>query len=349
MKKIKRFFLWLSALLLVAYFLGPKPEKPELNTDLPTAPASLATVDNYITQKEAALPVKTDNQARIFWANDSLKERTDYCVLYLHGFSASWYEGYPAHLKFARRFGANLYIPRLHDHGLDTEDPLFDMTPDKLWNSAKEALVLARRLGKKVIVMGTSTGGTLALKLAADFPEYVHALILYSPNIRINDKFAFLLSKPWGLQIGRKAVGGNYRITSNDFNSKDCQYWYCKYRVEGLVYLQQLIDATMNRKTFNRVTAPAFLGYYYKDKEHQDETVRVDAMLKMFDQLGTSPDRKVKQAFPEAGSHVIACELTSGCVDEVVAATISFGENVLGLSPVPAADSVAMELDYLPD
>jgi hypothetical protein len=54
-------------------------------------------------------------------------------------------------------------------------------------------------------------------------------------------------------------------------------------------------------------------------------------MLKMFDQLGTLPTQKVKKAFPEAGQHVIACELTSGCVDEVIAETISFGEEILGL------------------
>ncbi|WP_340110810.1 alpha/beta hydrolase [Maribellus mangrovi] len=333
MKRIKNFLAILILLIIVTYLLGPKPDEPELNKDLPSISASIATMDSYIEKKEAAFNIKPDNESRIFWANDSIHERTEYCVLYLHGFSASWYEGYPAHVEFAKHFGFNLYTPRLHAHGLVTEDPLMDMTPDKLWNSAKEALMVARSLGKKVIIMSTSTGGTLGLKLAADFPEYVDGLILYSPNVRINNNSAFLLSKPWGLQIGRKSIGGKYRVTNEDFDSKDCQYWNCKYRVEAIVYLQQLVESTMKKSTFTHVTAPVFLGYYYKDENHQDETVRVDAMLKMFDLLGTIPSQKVKKAFPEAGEHVIACELTSGCVDEVIAESIKFGEEILGLEP----------------
>ncbi|MBW6535462.1 MAG: hypothetical protein K0B11_10665 [Mariniphaga sp.] len=334
MKKLKRFLLILLLILVAGYLLGPKPPKPELNKNLSSPPVSIFSMENYIKKKEAEFHVRPDNESRIVWANDSLIERTDYCLLYLHGFSASWYEGYPANVEFAKHFGMNVYMPRLASHGLETEDPLIDMTPDNLWESAKEALMVARSLGKNVIIMSTSTGGTLGLQLAADFPEYVDGLILYSPNIRINNGAAFLLSKPWGLQIGRKFNGGKHRITNEDFNSKDCQYWYCKYRMEAVVFLQQLVDATMNKSTFNRVTTPVFLGYYYKDENNQDETVKVSAMLKMYDQLGTYDDRRVKVAFPDAGDHVIACELTSGSVDEVISETVKFGEDVLGLNSV---------------
>lgn len=333
MKRIKRFFLIVILLAIITYLLGPKPPKPELNKDLPSISASIANVESFVERKEAAFSVKPDNESRIFWANDTLKERTDYCVLYLHGFSASWYEGHPAHERFASHFGYNLYVPRLHDHGLVTGDALMDMTPDKLYASAKEALMIARSLGRKVIIMSTSTGGTLGLKLAADFPEYVDGLILYSPNIKVYNKTMVLLSKPWGLQLGRKVMGGKYRISEDDPESEDCKYWNCKYRVEALVYLQQLLDATMTKETFGRVSVPVFLAYYYKDDENQDNTVSVDAMLDMFKELGTLPNQKVKKAFPEAGDHVIACELTSGSVEEVIAETIRFGEGILGLSP----------------
>lgn len=333
MKKIKRFFGILILLAIVVYLLGPKPPKPDLNKNLPSISASIGNIEDFVKQNDAGLKIKPDNESRIVWYNDAVRERTNYCLLYLHGFSASWYEGYPANMEFARHFGCNAYFPRLADHGIDTTDALVNMKPDRLWESAKNALMVARSLGKKVIIMSTSTGGTLSLKLAADFPEYVDALIMYSPNVRINSGAAFLLSKPWGLQIGRKATGGKYRITNEDFDSKDCQYWDCKYRVEALVYLQQLVDASMKKETYKNVTAPVFLGYYYKDKDHQDQTVKVSAMLKMFNQLGTPADKKVKKAFPDAGEHVIACELTSGCYQQVLAETIKFGEEDLGLKP----------------
>jgi alpha-beta hydrolase superfamily lysophospholipase len=251
--------------------------------------------------------------------------------LYLHGFSASWCEGFPANVEFARYFGCNAYFPRLASHGIETEDALIDMSPDRLWESAKEALMVARTLGKKVIIMSTSTGGTLALKLAADFPEYVDGLILYSPNIRINNNAAFLLSKPWGLQIGRKVTGGKHRVLTENVDSIYCNYWYCKYRVEALVFLQQLVDETMTRQTFKNVNEPVFLGYYYKDKTHQDNIVKVSAELKMFSQLGTRAESKVKVAFPEAGDHIIASKHKSGAYNDVIAETIRFGKEILKL------------------
>jgi len=334
MTKVFRFLAIVILLTVIVYLMGPKPPQVELSKDMPSISASIGNIENYAEKNDEGLTLKPDNESRIIWANDSVKERTGYSLLYLHGFSASWYEGYPANIEFAKYFGCNAYFPRLASHGIETEDALIDMTPDRLWESAKEALMVARTIGKKVIIMSTSTGGTLALKLASDFPEYVDGLILYSPNIRINNNAAFLLSKPWGLQIGRKETGGTHRIVNDDFDSKVCQYWNCKYRVEAIVFLQQLVDETMTKQTFKNVNEPVFLGYYYKDDTHQDEVVKVDAMLTMFDNLGTSPEQKVKMAFPEAGDHVIASEITSGACKEVIAQTIKFGEDILKMRPV---------------
>ena len=130
MKKLKRYLLILLLVLVAGYLLGPKPPKPELNKNLPSLPTSVRNLESYIAEKESEYSVRPDNESRIFWANDSLKERTDYCLLYLHGFSASWYEGYPANVEFAKHFGMNAYMPRLASHGLETEDALVDMTPD---------------------------------------------------------------------------------------------------------------------------------------------------------------------------------------------------------------------------
>jgi len=242
-------------------------------------------------------------------------------------------EGFPVNEDFPKRYGCNAYLARLASHGLVTDSALIDMTPYRLYESAKQALVISGQLGKKVIIMGTSTGGTLALKLAADFPQLVYGLILYSPNVRIKQKASVLLSKPWGLQIARLNFGGEYRVMEDTKKGEICKYWYCKYRAEGPVYLQQLVDATMKDKVFVKVKCPLFLGYYYKDEQHQDETVEVKAGLKMFKRVSTPESQKRAQAFPEAGSHVIACNLTSKSVAEVAKATYRFAEEVLRMTP----------------
>ncbi len=334
MKKFLTITFSLLCILGIVYLAGPKFPAPRLNNELPSNYLRTAEVETYIKSKEAQLKIKPDNESRIIWANDSLKNKTTYCLLYLHGFSASWYEGNPVHIDFARRYGMNLYIPLLAAHGLETPDPLLDMTPDRLYESAKEALVIAHKLGEKVIVMGTSTGGTLMLKLASEFPELMAGLILLSPNIAINNPAAFLLSKPWGLQIARSVYKGNYRITDTNFASEACQYWNCKYRLEAVVYLQQLVEATMTKETFRKVKQPVFLGYYYKDEAHQDQTVRVDAMLKMFDQLGTPENLKQKIAFPDAGDHVIGGKIYSKSWQDVEKSSYQFAEEKLRIVAV---------------
>lgn len=334
MKKILLIIASFLGILALVYLAGPTFPKPELSNKLPEIQVPISEFEAYLTAKNSDLKIKPDNESRILWANDSLKNKTPYCLLYLHGFSASWYEGNPVHIDFARRYGMNLYIPLLASHGIETPDPLIDMTPGRLYESAKEALVLAQSLGEKVILMSTSTGGTLSLKLASEFPELMDGLILLSPNVAINNPAAFLLSKPWGLQVARLVYKGNYRVTDPDFASEGCKYWNCKYRLEAIVYLQQLVDATMKQNVFANITEPVFLGYYYKDKQHQDQTVKVDAMLKMYEQLGTPENLKQKVAFPEAGEHPIGCRLVSKAWQDVEKASYVFAEEKLGLVPI---------------
>jgi esterase/lipase len=332
----KKLFITASiiSVLVIFYLAGPKPPNPILSSELPILDIQTADVESYLKGKEVTMPIKPDNQSHLFWANDSLKDKTPYCLLYLHGFSASWYEGKPVHIDFANRYGMNLYAPILASHGIITPDPLLDMTPDRLYESAKEALVMAHLLGEKVIIMSTSTGGTLSLKLASEFPEMVDGLILLSPNIAINNPAAFLLSKPWGVMVARAAYMGKYRVTNTDTASEDCHYWNCKYRVEAVVYLQQLVENTMTEETFSNVKLPVLLEYYYKDAAHQDGVVKVDAMLKMFSQLGTPDSLKQQIALPEAGTHTIGSQLFSKSWLEVEKTSFVFAEEKLHLVPI---------------
>ncbi|MEG1737228.1 MAG: alpha/beta fold hydrolase [Odoribacter sp.] len=330
MKKRYMIPLFIIVLLVIIFQMGPKMSRIELSNELPVVPVGIDSISEYVRDREASLPVKPDNEGIIVWG-DSVAKPTEYVLLYLHGFTASRFEGSPVTQNFVNEFKVNAYLPRLAAHGLMVEEPLLDMTPAYLYDSAKEALVIAHKLGEKVIVMGTSTGGTLALMLAADFPDLVDGLILYSPNIQIKNSMAPLLSGPWGLQISRAVHGGNYSISDDPADSEDCKYWYCRYRVEAQIYLQQLLDMRMNRKEFAKVHQPVFLGFYYKDADHQDQTIEVKAALRMFDELGTPADKKMKVAFPEAGVHVIACGLTSQAVTEVREQTFEFVRRMWGM------------------
>jgi len=309
MKRILKYILVLIGLLALVYFMGPQPATPVYKSVLPEVPSEASALEQWIAAKEATQKVKPDNEANIVWANDSLRNQTEYVLLYLHGFSASHEEGSPVHRNAAKRFGCNLFLARLADHGVDTIAPMYEFTAERLWNSTVEAFAIAKKLGKKVIVIGTSTGGTLALQLAATYPE-IAGLVLLSPNIRIFDPNSKLLNNPWGLQIAKWVIGRDYMLTK-DQRPIYKKYWYSRYPLEPLPQLQELVETTMTPTTFAKIKQPTLLLYYYKDEAHQDSVVSVTAMLEMFDQLGTDAAFKQKKAMPNTGDHVIGSYIKS--------------------------------------
>lgn len=325
MKKRYKVLLGVSVLLVVSYLLGPKPKKPLYNEALVQVP-DLKDMDAYVQNNERLNNIKPGNEAEIVWAGD-LPQQTEYAVVYLHGFSASKTEGNPVHLNLARALNANLYLARLADHGIDTIAPMQNFTADRLWESCKLAYAIGKKLGKKVIIVGTSTGGTAALKLAATYPE-IAGLILLSPNVAINDRNAWLLNDPWGLQIARTVLGSDERKVDGRTEEYK-KYWYTNYRIESLVELQEFVESTMNKSVFEKVRQPVLMLYYYKNEMEQDPVVRVDAMLKMFNELGTPEDQKRKIAIPNAGNHVLGSYLTSKDLTSVETAIENFVANVL--------------------
>jgi len=323
MKTFFRIILIVIATLGIVYLLGPKVPIPVYSTALPQ-PIVIDSVSNYVTQLEKQHLIKPDNQAEIVWA-DSARQQTEYAVVYLHGFSASKEEGEPVHRNFAKSIHANLYLSRLADHGIDTIAPMQYFTADRLWESAKQALIIGKTLGKKVILVGTSTGGTLALQLAAAYPE-IHSLVLMSPNIAINDNKVWVLTLPWGLQIARLFTGGKERVVEGK-NPLYKKYWYTNYRLESVVQLQELIKTSMTKSLFEKVKQPTLLLYYYKNEKEQDPVVSVPAMLKMFDELGSV--KKEKQALPNTGNHVIGSSITSKDVPAVEKAMTVFASKYI--------------------
>lgn len=326
--KILGFFL---LLLIPVYFLGPRPSQPKLSPELPYVPVNASELEEYIDARESAHKLKPGNEATIVWMNDSTKEKTEFAVVYLHGFSASREEGAPVHINFAKKFGSNLFLARLEDHGIDTTENMVNLTADRLWHSAKEAYAIGKQIGNKIILVSTSTGGTLALKLASIYPE-IAGLILLSPNIELNNKNAWLLNNPWGLQIIRLAKGSYYNY-AKDTTPIYKKYWYYQYRLEAAVQLEELVESTMKGSVFEKISQPVLLLYYYKDEDNQDPVVKVSAMKRMFAQLGTAPAKKREVALPRAGDHVIGSWIKSKDLQSVETEMEKFAKEILGIIP----------------
>ncbi len=330
-----RRFLLITGLLLavmgVGYLLGPSAQSDAINDEPIMLDPDLVKLEQSIAESERKANLRPDNEARIIWADESRKVKTPYSLVYIPGFSASWAEGDPVHKQLAKHFGCNLYLARTAEHGVNSPDALKELTPSTYAGSAERALAIGKQLGEKVIVIGTSAGGMLTLYLAARHPE-IHGLVLYSPCIAIANPAMKLVTKPWGKQILNQVFGGEHVVNSYDKPGR-VRYWFPQYHINGLITLQTMLDEFMTPERFQHVKQPVFMGYYYKDDEHQDQVVSVPAMLEMFDQLGTPVGKKQKVAFPNAGEHVIASHLTSHDLNGVYRATEDFMEDVLKLPP----------------
>jgi pimeloyl-ACP methyl ester carboxylesterase len=310
-KRILQAFFVILVLLALVYVLGPRPDEGNLLVEAPVGFSNPEEAANYLQSKENALAdrIRLDNEARIIWS-DTLKQKTPYSIVYLHGFGASQGEGLPVHQWLADTLGANLFLARLDGHGRSDREAMEGLKAKDLMKSAWEAIEIGAALGNSVIVIGTSTGGALALWAAPKVSTVSHVL-LYSPIIRpYSETSARQLVGPWGKQLMSLLAGGPF-IENNRRDSVLVQYWSTYYHVDAYEALMQFVYSEMVPEKLSSFNLPLFLAYYYKNEQEQDMVVSVPAMLEMMEWVGTPESKKLSQAFPESGNHVIASEFRS--------------------------------------
>lgn len=289
-------------------------------------PDDTTKLDAFIKARESQFDLKEGTQAQIIWNGTDKQRKTKLSIVYLHGFRASHPEGNPVHKTIAQSFGYNLYLSRMEEHGIKTQYPLLNLTEEKMLQSARFAIEIGKRLGEKVILMGTSTGASLALYLASQtaYRECISSLILYSPLIRFYGISNNILANTLGRKILQFIPGNKYLITSKNSTYAEDQIWNKNYAMAGAIALGSFVEHQMKNSLFEKVDHPAFVGYYYKNKHEQDKVVSVRAIKKMIQNIGTRTDLLKITNFPDAKSHVICNSLLSKAVNDVIGNTKKF-------------------------
>lgn len=289
-------------------------------------PDKLSLLDEFLSEKEAAYDLKPGAEAKVIWQEDKKHEKSEYAIVYLHGFRASHPEGDPVHKKIADQLGAHLYLSRFEEHGVLSPNPLRNLTEQKLIDSARFSFAMGRKLGRKVILMGTSTGGSLALVLAATSPfrEYINSLILYSPLIRFYGLKQKLLQWPLTRNILNIIPGRSYSINESVATKAEERIWNTSYALQGALALGKFVDHYMRPTTYKKVQCPVFAGYYYKNRQLQDKVVSVKAIQNMMQKLATPSKYRTSVSFPHAQTHVICSSLLSQSVPDVIKETSNF-------------------------
>lgn len=288
-----------------AYFSGrpsysytPEAPRPAFKTFLATRLAA--------SKRQGVRP---NNEER-FVSNTAGK--APLAILFIHGFGASRAEGEATIDALGKKFEANIYYLRLPGHGTNTADHASTRYPQYL-STAEEALLMMDQIGQKLIVSGSSTGALLATYLAAKYPQKVHGLILASPFYQFRDPIApVLLALPGGINF-IEAVYGTERDASwkSDPEKRRVEgyenYWLTKQRYRSLVPLNDLRRFIARESVFQRVTCPALVFYYYKDEQHQDGAVDVEAIKEAFAQFGqASKPSSLNKLVPVVdGNHIL--------------------------------------------
>lgn len=236
----------LVALVLVAsvaMVAGPRNSLgPQLPTPRTAPPQDIAQLDTWLQNSEKAFAnIKPGTAKGITWANRA-GERTPWAVVYLHGFSASRLETAPLADTVAQALGANVFHTRLTGHGLDSVEAMGDATVQDWMADAVEALRIGKTLGDKVLVVGVSTGATLAA-WAALGPQAkdMAAMVFISPNFAPKDKRANLVNGPWGQQIAL-ALEGPVRGWTPD-SPEEANAWSARYATRAIFPMMALVKA----------------------------------------------------------------------------------------------------------
>lgn len=209
---------------------GPGPEIPA------------GGVSGWLAAREAGVAdLRPGAEKRVLWAGKP-EAPTDWSVVYVHGFSASAGELRPLPDRVAGGLGANLFFTRLAGHGRDGA-AMAEASLEGWMRNMTEALAVGRRIGRRVLVMGCSTGATLiALALARDKVPGVAGAVLLSPNFGLRDRRSAILTWPGMRRFLPLILGPERGFVPR--NAGHAVAWTTRYPVGALIPMAQAVQAS---------------------------------------------------------------------------------------------------------
>lgn len=279
---------------------------PEMSGAGSAVPADLAQLDPWLAAREAAVgDVREGTEKQIVWHGGEVRRRP-LAVVYLHGFSATRQETRPMADLLADALGANLFYTRLSGHGRSGA-AMAQASVDDWLEDGREALAIASQLGDEVIVVGCSTGATLATALAMGEElnrSAVKAMVFVSPNFGVANRSARVFLWPLGDLIAR-VVGGEQREFTPE-NEAHARYWTTRYPTAAVGTMMRLLQRV--ERGDPAAMAMPVLSFY----SPADQVLNVAAVIALHERFPNPRNRL--QAVEGAGDksqHVLAGDALS--------------------------------------
>ena len=305
----------LLLILVIAFVSGPTVDIDD-TIKLSKLPQDL---ERYLLEREKPFTdIIEGTQKTIVWADPGTKNKTDLSLVFIHGFSASRQELSPLIENLAQALNANLFLTRLSGHGRDA-NAMTDASVNNYLNDAVEALQLGNRLGRKTVLIGNSTGATLATWLAYQYPADISQLVLLSPNFGPRRSEANLMLLPWGKWILFAVEGRQYSF--DVLNERHARYWTTSFPSEALLPMMGLVKLVTSGP-LEKINMPVLVLF-----DPEDSIVDIDRITTLFER------------FEHQHNRIVAFKRSQDPQHHILAGDI--------LSPDSTADVQSLILDFL--
>ncbi|WP_117193803.1 alpha/beta hydrolase [Rhizobium terrae] len=261
--------------------------------------------DAYLAAAESRYPdIRPGAAKRIVWADPANRPKTPVAIVYLHGFSASAEEVRPLPDRVAKALGANLFFTRLAGHGRSS-DAMGEARLEDWLADFSEALAIGETIGERVVVIGTSTGASLATLALADpkIASRISAAVFLSPNYGIRTFGAFLLTTPVAPQISHLLLGPTRGFTP--YNEGHAAHWTTRYPTRALLPMAALVKLSVGGRV-EQIGTPALFLY-----SSLDQIVRPDKVREVAARWGGPHDIFDAGKTGDPANHVIAGDIIS--------------------------------------
>ena len=172
-------------------------------------------------------------------------------------------------------------------------------------NDYEEALAIGRAIGDKVIVICTSTGGSLAAWAATQpgASDGVAAIAFISPNFGVKAAGAEILTLPWGKQIAELVAGKERSFAPR--NPLHEKFWTYRYPIAATLPMAALTKLAYGAPV-EKITIPAL--FIFSD---QDKVVRPDLTREIAGRWGAAHELVPVDDNGDPDNHVIAGDALS--------------------------------------
>ena len=308
MRTLLRWLRNIAILLVIVIFglwaFGPRePMDSKITFDS----ASIGSdIDAYLTAREAGFAdITPGTQKRVIWAGQP-GTQTGLAVVYLHGFSATSEEIRPLPDQVAKNLGANLYFTRLAGHGRG-DLPMSEPSMNDWMQDLAEAMEIGRRIGKRVLLITTSTGGTLATagQTQPETAAGVAGIVMLSPNFGPVDPMAELANWPLA-RAWVPALAGEWREWQPN-NDRQATYWTTRYQTVAALPMMALVKYARGVDV-SQVDVPALFIF-----STEDQVVSADRTQAIYDAWGGPKERIVPDLSKvgDPSKHVVAGDILS--------------------------------------